>query len=155
MAFGWHRVGGRGVALLPRLRTAVGGCCARNGDPQGVVFRGVVHGIEAAVKVISHREEADAAAANKSAPGSSAGDKRSMAGGTAGDGSNRPRIAAPAALESPMVDETRMRERKRNLLRDALELAVTTTISHPNIVQVRDRAEGACTWYCVGTRDHM
>ncbi|EFJ47836.1 hypothetical protein VOLCADRAFT_104919 [Volvox carteri f. nagariensis] len=88
---------------------------------QGVVFRGMVHGIEAAIKVISHREDAEGAANAKSAAAAAA-----AAAGT-----------PPRTLESPMVvDEARMRERKRNLLRDALELAVTTTISHPNIVQM-------------------
>ncbi|GIL56370.1 hypothetical protein Vafri_11740, partial [Volvox africanus] len=95
---------------------------------QGVVFRGLVHGIEAAVKVISHRDEADDAA-SKSMPAAATTTDRRATGGGGGGG--------PAALESPLVvDEARMRERKRNLLRDALELAVTITISHPNIVQM-------------------
>ncbi|GLI60103.1 hypothetical protein VaNZ11_002145 [Volvox africanus] len=95
---------------------------------QGVVFRGLVHGIEAAAKVISHRDEADDVA-SKSMPAVATTTDRRATGGGGGGG--------PAALESPLiVDEARMRERKRNLLRDALELAVTITISHPNIVQM-------------------
>ncbi|GIM06686.1 hypothetical protein Vretimale_10969, partial [Volvox reticuliferus] len=110
---------------------------------QGVVFRGMVHGIEAAAKVISHRDEPDDAA-GKSMPGAAGAatttDRRATGGGGGGGGGGTGGGGgggAPAALESPIVaDEARMRERKRNLLRDALELAVTITISHPNIVQM-------------------
>ncbi|GLC58935.1 hypothetical protein PLESTB_001419100 [Pleodorina starrii] len=109
---------------------------------QGVVFRGVVHGVEAAIKVISHRDDAEeAATAGGGGGGGGGADKRAGGGegstraGQAGGGGG---AAASAALDSPMcfVDEARMRERKRNLLRDALELAVTSTISHPNVVQM-------------------
>ncbi|KXZ53518.1 hypothetical protein GPECTOR_7g968 [Gonium pectorale] len=128
---------------------------------QGVVFRGTVHGIEAAVKVISHRDDAEATPATPSAPPTPAAVAAAKAGaagaaaaaaandGTGSEAAAAAAIAAAAAaaaaangpagggsIDSQMVDEARMRERKRTLLRDALELAVTSTISHPNIVQM-------------------
>lgn len=87
---------------------------------QGVVFRGTLHSIEAAVKVISNRDRDDAAVG-------------------AGAGQQEPQQHSQA-LGSPeyaaSCDEQVLRERKRGLLRDALELAVTSSISHPNIVQM-------------------
>lgn len=112
---------------------------------QGVVFRGTVHGIEAAIKVISHRDEADEAAAAKAAAkaaAAAASAASSIEGFPAAGGTDSPAAAAAAAaagqlggltagqlaVDSPLMDEARMRERKRTLLRDALELAVTSTI---------------------------
>lgn len=86
------------------------------------MFRGTVHGIEAAVKVISHKVNDDKPDAVAKAKANGEG------GGAAGE--------FPPAGDSTRYDEARMRERKRALLRDAHELAVTSTISHPNIVQM-------------------
>ncbi|GFR42048.1 hypothetical protein Agub_g2864, partial [Astrephomene gubernaculifera] len=110
-----------------RLRETVG----QGG--QGVVFRGHLHGLEVAVKVIAkdlpgaliakvQQQQQAAAAANRKKGG----------GGGAAD----PRVAAAPAKATTIDREQLLRAAKRELIRDALELAVTSIVSHPQIVQV-------------------
>ncbi|KAG2495264.1 hypothetical protein HYH03_006537 [Edaphochlamys debaryana] len=117
-----------------RLRETVG----QGG--QGVVFRGLMHGLEVAVKVVAkdmpgalaarvQQQQAQAAAA--------AAAKRKGAGGGGGVGGEADSKGASAAAAG--VDpEQLLRAAKRELIRDALELAVTAAVSHPHIVQVHN-----------------
>lgn len=117
---------------------------------QGVVFRGTLNGIEAAIKVISHREDS-LLAAKAAAAAAAAGQQQQQPSAPAGAGGTpasapiaipseagaAAAAAAAAAASAAAVEEGQLlRERKRNMLRDALELAVTSSLSHPSIVQV-------------------
>jgi hypothetical protein len=62
------------------------------------------------------------------AAGSRRGGAASAAAGAAG--------AAAGAAARPVDAEQVLRTAKREMLRDALELAVTSTVNHPHIVQV-------------------
>ncbi|PNH03215.1 putative LIM domain-containing serine/threonine-protein kinase [Tetrabaena socialis] len=88
---------------------------------QGVVFRGSLHGLEVAVKVLEHVGRSPLEHEGVSmTPARGSGGETSTAdaaeGGTAGQGANV--------------------ENLPKFKREALEVAVMTTLSHPNIVQV-------------------
>ncbi|GLI59525.1 hypothetical protein VaNZ11_001411 [Volvox africanus] len=114
-----------------RLRETVG----QGG--QGVVFRGLMHGLEVAVKVVAkdmpgaliakvqQQQQQQATAASRRGGGG--------AGGGGGGGG-----AGTAAAVRPIDPEQVLRTAKRELIRDALELAVTAAVNHPHIVQVHN-----------------
>ncbi|KXZ53626.1 hypothetical protein GPECTOR_6g543 [Gonium pectorale] len=107
---------------------------------QGMVFSGLLHNTTVAVKVIPAAEDPDAAAAAAIASGA----EPTPAAGTPGKQPSAAALAAAAAGVSADEVERRAAEaaaklqqrHKRWLVRDALEVAVTSTISHPHIVQV-------------------
>ncbi|GIM11627.1 hypothetical protein Vretimale_15112 [Volvox reticuliferus] len=123
----------------------------------GLVFQGYLHlGLEVAVKLFENPDDADPDGSSSTEhglqnavvnlEGSSVGTEcgaapndslkeQSSAGN--GSGSATGRTTATAALKTAVAQTTK---RQRDLLRNALELGVTSSLSHPNIVQ------GYCHW---------
>ncbi|KAG2491831.1 hypothetical protein HYH03_009788 [Edaphochlamys debaryana] len=97
---------------------------------QGVVFRGVLHGLETAVKVVTD----PAATAKPSTPGTGAGPAE-----TAG-----PQESDAELLAADKAAEARLRQAKRG----AMELALMGTLSHPQIVGVYASFSGVVVVRC-------
>ncbi|KAG2491832.1 hypothetical protein HYH03_009789 [Edaphochlamys debaryana] len=97
---------------------------------QGVVFRGVLHGLETAVKVVTD----PAATAKPSTPGAGAGPTE-----TAG-----PQESDAELLAADKAAEARLRQAKRG----AMELALMGTLSHPQIVGVYASFSGVVVVRC-------
>ncbi|GIL77168.1 hypothetical protein Vretimale_3166 [Volvox reticuliferus] len=107
-----------------RLRETVG----QGG--QGVVFRGLMHGLEVAVKVVA-KDMPGALIAKVQQQQQQQATAASRRGGGGGGG-------PAAAAVRPIDPEQVLRTAKRELIRDALELAVTSAVNHPHIVQVHN-----------------
>ncbi|GIL63359.1 hypothetical protein Vafri_17428 [Volvox africanus] len=123
----------------------------------GLVFQGYLHlGLEVAVKLFENPDDTDPDAGSSTEhgvqitvvnlEGSSVGTEcgamptdnlKEQPPAGSGSGSVAGRTTATAALKTAAAQTTK---RQRDLLRNALELGVTSSLSHPNIVQ------GYCHW---------
>ncbi|KAG2437064.1 hypothetical protein HYH02_011324 [Chlamydomonas schloesseri] len=106
---------------------------------QGMVFQGQLYNTVVAVKVIPSAEDPTTAEATADGAAGTAGGSAAAAGGSGAgaNGAGPEGAAAEAAAAAKAADAAKQQQRhKRWLVRDALEVAVTTTLSHPSIVQV-------------------
>lgn len=118
----------------------------------GLVFQGYLHlGLEVAVKLFENPDDTDPDAissdespsiGNLNPDGSSIGpdamgaSRGADGGSSVKDGSKGPEGNGGAQRRNSSRSAAQMTKRQRDLLRNALELGVTSSVSHPNIVQV-------------------
>ncbi|GLC44510.1 hypothetical protein PLESTB_000065500 [Pleodorina starrii] len=112
---------------------------------QGVVFRGSLHGLETAVKMLTD-------ASSSGGGGGGGGGGAAAAAGQARDAAADGEAAAAAAGSSDVdtweVDSKAGEARMRQAKRGAMELAVIGTLSHPSIVQVCATFSGVVVVRC-------
>lgn len=123
----------------------------------GLVFQGYLHlGLEVAIKLFENPDDTDPDALLPEEGGSSGpgldggsgaggggsgvaegegGESGRAAGGAGGAGAGASKEGGKDAKQ-PSKLAAQMTKRQRDLLRNALELGVTSSLSHPNIVQV-------------------
>ncbi|KAG2487488.1 hypothetical protein HYH03_013907 [Edaphochlamys debaryana] len=101
---------------------------------QGVVFRGSLHGLEAAIKVWEHGARAPLEHDGDGLSGGLDDDDVDAASAASPSGGDR-KDAAAAARADEAIQAGSSRDCIRQAKRGAMEVAVTCTLSHPNIVQ--------------------